>query len=127
MAARARVRAGDLRHQLTIYRIQKVRDAAGAWDEQRVPIKTLPGRVVPLSGQELMQARQVDEQVTHMVFLRYDPDVAPLTARDEVEHVGRSGVVRTFNIRGVIDPEERGVVWHITAREAEDTWQSAAD
>ena len=118
MAPRGVVRSGDLRHRVSLYRIQKERDTAGAWSERRVAVLSgVPARVTPLGGRELMQARQVDARVTHEVLLRYDPRVAPLLFEDELEHAGRDGSVRVFAILDVIDAEERGVLWVIRAQE----------
>lgn len=68
------MRAGLLRHRVTIQARSVVRDAAGGeaetWVDQPPPVWA---RVRPLNGRELLSANQIQAETTHEVTMRYRP------------------------------------------------------
>lgn len=95
------MRAGTLRHKLTIRRP----DSTPTLDDygQPVPswstIAVMYGSVKPLAGRELTLARQRQSSITHEIMIRYYPGLA---TTDRIE-LG----TRVFNIESITNPDER--------------------
>lgn len=94
------MRAGQLRHRLTLFRIGHVRDTQGAGilDVEQY-LGEAWGRVVPMSGREFAEASQVQAETTHEITIRY---FNGLTTKDRV-YFGE----RKFEIVGIANREER--------------------
>lgn len=104
MACRTRcdVKASDFRHDIVIQSPRENRDAGGGFgDPWADPIKVAAARakIQPLRGNERLRAMQLEDTVTHRITMRYR---AGITAKMRVKFGAR-----LFNIRAVIDPEER--------------------
>lgn len=93
------LRIGDLRQRLGIERAARVADGGGGAEETWEMLAEVWAAVVPLAGSERVEADAVSGNVTHEVWLRYREDVTP----DMRFRLGR----RLFNVRAVIDIEER--------------------
>ena len=65
------VRAGDLRHRVSLQKTVVTRDDYGEQIETWTTYATVWARISPLRGQELIQAQQVHAEATHEVELRY--------------------------------------------------------
>jgi SPP1 family predicted phage head-tail adaptor len=68
------VRAGELRHRLTVQQRTQVSDGHDGFTESWASVAgrvRMPGRVKPLQGRELERAQQVDKRISHTVELRY--------------------------------------------------------
>jgi SPP1 family predicted phage head-tail adaptor len=92
----------QLRQRLTIEMPAPQPDGhGGQGDPWRTPttLARVWGRVEPLRGRERLHGMQLEAGVTHRVTIRYRDDV---TARHRLRLRAR-----VFNIRAVIDPEER--------------------
>lgn len=65
------MRAGLLRHQVTIQRQQTTRDTAGGEVTTWLPIATVYAAVEPLSGREWTTSHAMGGETSHRVRLRY--------------------------------------------------------
>lgn len=97
------MRAGKLRHRITIQSESETADGAGGYGLAWTDLATVWASVEPLSGRELRQADQVQDETTHQVTIRYRSDVVP---------IGKYRIsfgTRRFNVTSVINPDERNV------------------
>ena len=104
------MRSGQLRHLVTIQQTTASRDsdtgeATDAWST----FAECYANVMPLRGNELIQAQQVQAHVTHRVSIRFLDGV---TGDMRVIHDSR-----TLHIEGVIDVGERGREMELMCRE----------
>lgn len=111
--AGAPIPAGALRHRLTIQAENPTADGGGGqgadpWADP-VTVATVWGRVEPLKGRERMQAMQLRGQVSHRVTIRHRPGI---TAQMRVLFDGRA-----FNIRAVVNVEERNRILELLCEE----------
>ena len=74
------MRAGNLRHQITLQSPQTTRDSVGEQTLAFTTVATVPAEVSPISGREQFLAAQRQASTTHLVTIRYSPDVASLNA-----------------------------------------------
>lgn len=66
------MRAGELRHRLTVQEQSDRSDGHDGYDETWTTARArIPGLVVPLAGRELERARQIDPRAAHEVRVRY--------------------------------------------------------
>lgn len=93
------MRAGQLRHRVTLQSVTRTDDEGGGYSEAWADDATVWAAVEPLEGTEALRGMALTATVTHRIWLRYREGV---TAAMRVQHDGR-----TFNVRSVIDPEER--------------------
>ena len=93
---------GKLRHRVALQTESTTRDAGGGQIKAWATQATVWARVEPLRGFEQLQAMQHQESVTHRVTIRYRSDVIP-TPKGRVEFG-----TRLFNIKSVLNVEERG-------------------
>lgn len=100
--------AGMLRQQLVIQSLTKVSDDEGGWTEVWSDVATLPAKVEPVSGGEYWQGMKLEAHLTHRATVRY---YAGLDATMRAK-LG----TRLFNIRSVMDIEERHR-WHVLMME----------
>jgi SPP1 family predicted phage head-tail adaptor len=101
------MRAGLLRHRVSIETLVTEIDSDGIRTELWVPIHAglISAQIAPVSGRELIAAQAVQSKVSTRITIRYRPDVA---ANMRVVH-------RTvkYNIEGVIPDPDSGYS-HIT-------------
>lgn len=70
------MKAGKLRHLVTIERPQKVRQASGDMVTEWVSfLEDIYARITPLKGRELFHAQTILPQATHEVEIRYHDGV----------------------------------------------------
>ena len=104
------MRAGDLRHRVTIQQPVETQNAYGepvvAWQD----VATVWAAVEPLRGREFFDAQQVQARVDHRIRIRYRADVTP-----KMRVLLGS---RAFNIQAVIEPESRRRELHLMCKEA---------
>lgn len=103
------MRAGTLRHRVTIRYLQKGRDEWGNPVEEWRDLATVWASVEGLSGRVLFEAQQSVLQSDHRVTMRYRPDVRPGMV---VVHDGRQ-----LEIQAVLDEDGRKRVLTLTCRE----------
>lgn len=94
------MRAGQLRHQITLQQLGTTDDGGGGVDtESWTDFATVYARVAPLAGRELVQAQQVNDELTHAITMRYYPGVS---SKMRVKYG-----VRIFLIESIVDEDER--------------------
>lgn len=107
------LKSGDLRHLIDIQRAAKVRDASGgyatSWSSQSQP----HAKIKPISGNERWQAMKTEANITHKMYIRYESGLLP---SDRIVFDSR-----TFQIKAIINLEERNKWLEISAIEGEVT------
>lgn len=93
------MRAGQLRHRVTIQQRTDADDGAGGLTITWTPLTVLWASVAPQTGRETIAARQVTPAMTHLVRLRY---YAGLTTKHRVVLDGRA-----LDILAIQNVEER--------------------
>ncbi len=93
------MRAGDLRHKVTIQQKTTTKDTEGIPSETWPDFATVWAAIEPLQGREFFSAQAVNAQVTTRIRIRYRAGITP-TMRV-------SYGTRIFDIQVVIDVEER--------------------
>lgn len=94
------MRAGELRHRVTIQEASETVTSAGERSKTWNDVATVWAAIEPLTGRERWQAQQVMATATHRVRMRYRGDV-------DVENRLVYGS-RVLDILQVINPDERG-------------------
>lgn len=77
------MRAGKLRHLVSIQRMSTQRDAAGQQLQDWVEFASVMADIRPLRGREFLTAQQTNAEIDTEIQLRY---VEGVTARDRVVH-----------------------------------------
>jgi len=80
------MRAGRLRHRVSIEQFSATTDEVGDPVETWTPVDTVWANVLPISGREFFASKQVNAETTHRVFMRYR---AALTANHRLVFQGR--------------------------------------
>jgi len=95
------VRAGRLRHRVTIEDQISGQDSDGAQTLEWLPVASgVPAEIVDLSGRELFAAQAVQSKTTTRIKVRYWADLLP---RMRIVHRGT-----IYNIEGIVaDPDSR--------------------
>ena len=104
------VQAGKLRHRIIIQTFTLEQDDFGQQVRSPITLVERWASVEPLRGQELMNARQVQADVTHRVRVRKADGVTP-----KMQVVFDN---RTFEILSVLNIEERGRLVEIYCKES---------
>ena len=104
------MRAGLLRHRVTVQSASASADAFGQLAPAWADVGTYWANVQPLSGREAERARQVRADATHVVDMRIPTAIT-------VEHRLRFDG-RTLNIVEVRNVDERDRQYRVTAAEA---------
>lgn len=102
---------GTMRKRLVIQDPQRTTDAIGGGSTTWSNVKTVWGEVKPASGREVYHGQQLEMRVTHKIKIRYRSDVS-LSPKMRIL-LGS----RVFNIRLIINEDERGDYWKILAEE----------
>ncbi len=101
--ARPQVRIGELRHRLSIQVESATSDGGGGMSDpwaDPVTVATVWGKIEPLTGGERLHALQIEGRLSHRIVIRHRSGI---TAAMRVVFGARA-----FNIRAVIDVDERG-------------------
>lgn len=88
-----------MRRVVTIRTMARTDDPMGGYTETPTDIDGIPARIRPLQGDEKLQAMQTGMTAPHEITMRFRDDVqgATLLVYDS----------RTFDIKSVVDPEEK--------------------
>lgn len=104
------IRAGDLRHRVTIQVKTSVIDAnggtAGEWMDFAINV---PAAIRPLSSRELMAAQAIHATTSHEITIRYMPGISPSM------RIIFNG--RYFNLSRPLNTDERNIELIIPATE----------
>ncbi len=93
------MRAGELRHRITIQQATETPSTSGAITQTWSTVATVWAAIEALSGREAFAAQQVNAQVSSRIRIRYRAGITP-----------KMRIVfgaRTFNIESVMDMESR--------------------
>jgi len=85
--------AGMLREPITVQRKISVSDGMGGQAIQWLDLYTVRAHVAPLSGREALQAMQLQDVITHRVYMRYRAD---LKASDRLVMRGQPLQIRSL-------------------------------
>jgi SPP1 family predicted phage head-tail adaptor len=101
--------SAKLRHRITLQSKTKVKDSEGITKEKWADVMTVWAAVEPLRGREYFQAAAVNQENTVRFRIRYRAGVTP---NMRVKYGSR-----LFDIKSVIDIEERHVEMHLMCQE----------
>jgi|SRR5579883_384234 len=107
------IRTGDLRHRVTLQSVSETPDSFGQPQETWSNVGTFWSYVKPLTGRELVQAKQIHALTTHSITLRYQPSTS-FKATQRLIYKGR-----TFNLLQVLNRDERNYLLEVLANEIE--------
>lgn len=93
------MRTGKMRRQITIRTMTRTPDGMGGYTETPVDVPDIWSEVEPLEGREQLQAMQTGMQRPHRFTIRYRTG---MTGAQTIIYA-----TRTFDIKSVVDPEER--------------------
>ena len=103
------MRAGLLRHRITIQTRAESLDDFGEMDLTWSNSATVWASIEPLTGKELINAAQAGAMISHKITLRHKSGVNP---KDRITHAGR-----TFEIESVRNFRERDISIELMCRE----------
>jgi len=103
------IRAGELRHRVTIQQKSVTRNTFGEEIVTWQDVATVWAAIEPLRGREFFESQQVNAEVTTRIRIRYRPGITPT-----MRVVYGS---RIFDIQAVINVEERNRELHLMCRE----------
>lgn len=90
------MKAGRLRHRITIERPIEVEDEGGGRSIAWVPLETVWGSIEGRSGRERYHAQQIESVYSHLITIRYRAGIEPEMRARHKAHV--------YNVRAVLDP-----------------------
>lgn len=99
------ITAGMLRNKLTVERLTRSADGMGGYTKSWSSVQTAWMRLKPLSGSERLHAQHLEATTTHRAYCRATVDV-------QTEDRLTKGS-RVFNVRAVLDLEERGKFYEL--------------
>jgi len=103
------MRIGELRHRITLQKLNPSRDSFGAEDPEWVDVATVWAAIYPISGREYFAAQQVNAEISTKIIMRY---------RTGVESKMRVTCgERTFEILAVIHFQEKKKELQLMCRE----------
>lgn len=109
------MRAGELRHRVTIKSTVETDDGHHGFDETTTVVASrAPASVEPLSGRELERAHQIEPRTTHRVRLRYR---AGLKAGQALTFHTAAGDREFEIVAPPIDVDERRRELHLMCKE----------
>lgn len=99
------MQAGKLRHAVTLRRATETQNAAGEIVRSWADLATVRAAIEPLAGRELLDAKQVDAEMTTRIVIRtYDG----LTTEDRVSWTDPASTAHDYDIRSITnDPTHR--------------------
>lgn len=77
MTSAAHIRTGGMRHLCELQAKNKVPDVIGGNTSSWVKERDAYCQIRPLSGSKTLDAMRLQSEVTHEIYTRYAPDVAP--------------------------------------------------
>ncbi len=97
---KAFVTLGDLRHRITIEQAVRTPDGAGGATIAWQPVASVWAAIWTRSSDEAFALDRVAGRATHDLWMRHRPDIKP--------EMRVTFGARVFDVRGVIDPDDRG-------------------
>lgn len=71
------MRTGRLRHRVTLQKPVDQRGSRGEQLERWETVDTVSADILPLRGEELVRAQQLEARLTHRIILRYGLAITP--------------------------------------------------
>lgn len=102
------MRAGSLRHLITIQRRQEYQDATGAVLWTWVPFATVHAAIRPLVGREYWGAAQVQSEITTEIRIRYLPGIHPKMRIVHSAERGSPSLIDYYDVEAVQHIREEG-------------------
>lgn len=103
------MKAGELRHKVTLQQMSTTRDSFGAVVETWADVATVWAAIEPAGGRETLAGQEVTAEVTHRVRIRYRADVTP--------EMRANFQGRVFDIQAVLNVDGRGRELHLLCKE----------
>ena len=103
------IEAGKLRQSVVLQKRIEVRDRQGGVTESWLTLGHRWASITPLSGRELLNAEQLETDITHRVVMRWEEKI---TNKHRLFMDGR-----IFNFQSVLNRNEHGAYLDILARE----------
>ena len=103
------MKAGKLRHRLSLQSGTESQDDYGQVTETFAEFAEVWGSITPLRGLELIHAQQVQSEVTHKCFIRYNSSI---DTKDRIVFGSR-----TFEIMSILNADERDVYQEVWCKE----------
>lgn len=103
------MRSGLLRHKVLLQSMTDGKDTDGAPSETPTALASVWAAIRPVNANEVFRAAHFEGDVTHIITIRYRSDVTPKT---RILYG-----TRVFDIRSVLNVEERNRELELTATE----------
>ena len=107
------MRAGELRHTITIQQLTVANDTWGksvpTWTDE----VTTRASIWPMRSVERIESMKLDNELTHKIRIRYRSGI---TAKMRIKFEKKNST-RYFNIRSIINPDERNIYLEMLATE----------
>jgi SPP1 family predicted phage head-tail adaptor len=103
--------AGSLRYLFSIYRRGVADDGGGGQESDWTLVDTQYGSLAPVSASQRFQAMKLEMSITHKIVMRWS-NLITIDSDVKLVHSGRE-----FNVRSVINVEERDRFIEIMADE----------
>ena len=112
------MRAGTLRHKVTIQRLDGTLDAAGVENQTWVDVATVRAAIEPLRGDERFTAQQEVAQVTTRIRMRFLKDSVVAKMRVQFIDLAQDpDLTRLYDILAVINVGQRDREMHLMCKE----------
>jgi len=106
------MRAGALRHRITIQEPTSSVGALGEKIKSWADVSTIWAAIEPLRGREFLEAHQIEAEITTRFIIRYK---SGLNTRMRIKFG-----IKYYKIESIINPDERNRYLEIMALETED-------
>ena len=107
--SRYRINPGELRHRITIQKLNNSQNEYGEVSELWEDILNVRAGIYPISGKEFFAAETVNSEITHKVKIRYIEGITP-NMRIKFNN-------RIFSIESVINFQERNIEIQLLCKE----------
>lgn len=107
--SRYRINPGELRHRITIQKLNNFQNEYGEVSELWEDILNVRAGIYPISGKEFFAAETVNSEITHKVKIRYIEGITP-NMRIKFNN-------RIFSIESVINFQERNIEIQLLCKE----------
>lgn len=107
--SRYRINPGELRHRITIQKLNNSQNEYGEVSELWEDILNVRAGIYPISGKEFFAAETVNSEITHKVKIRYIEGIMP-NMRIKFNN-------RIFSIESVINFQERNIELQLLCKE----------
>jgi len=105
------IESGKLRHKVSVQRLNRIDAGGGSYNVEWETFASPYAWIKPLSGTESLFGMQLEDTITHDIIIRYKAS-RTITPENRIKFGSR-----LFNIRSVINVEERNRWLQIRAEE----------